>query len=87
MTISILGNIIGYIGMALCVMAFFMVQRTKPNMLIYNIINLIASALLFTSLCIHTNIASMTLEIFWMSGSIYGIIKAVRIKTNIVNQK
>jgi len=78
--VGLFGNIIGYIGMAMIVFAFFMVQRKKPNMLIYNIINLVASVFLFISLCIHTNIASMTLEIFWMLGSTYGIISNIRRK-------
>ena len=75
MNIDLLGNIVGYIGMFLCVFAFFMVQKTNPNMLVYNIINLVASGCLFCSLCIHFNIASISLEIFWIAGSIYGIVK------------
>lgn len=75
MTIDLLGNIVGYIGMFLCVFAFFMVQKNNPNMLVYNIINLVASGCLFFSLCIHFNVASISLEIFWMAGSIYGIVK------------
>lgn len=78
MNIDIFGNVIGYIGMVMVVYAFFMVQKAKPNMLVYNIINLLSSICLFTSLCIHTNIASMTLEVFWICGSMYGIISAIR---------
>ena len=78
MNIDLFGNIIGYTGMILVVFAFFMIQRSKPNMITYNIINLIASALLLISLCIHTNIASMTLEVFWIGGSIYGIISNIK---------
>ena len=74
MNIGLFGNIIGYIGMIGIVCAFFIIQTQKPNMLIYNVINLISSIFLFISLCIHTNIASMTLEIFWICGSIYGIL-------------
>ena len=80
MNISLLGNIIGYIGMAMVVYAFFMVQHPKANMITYNIINLISAIFLFISLCIHTNIASMTLEIFWICGSIYGIVKNLKHK-------
>ena len=56
---DVIGNIVGYIGMFLCVFAFFMVQKNNPNMLVYNIINLVASSCLFFSLCIHFNIASI----------------------------
>ena len=81
MTIDLIGNIVGYIGMFLCVFAFFMVQKNNPNMLVYNVINLVASGCLFFSLCIHFNIASISLEIFWMAGSIYGIVKNLKNKS------
>ncbi len=76
LSISLFGNIIGYTGSILCVIAFFLVQRENVNMIKYNLINLLGSCFLFISLLIHMNIASLSLEIFWIAGSIYGIIVA-----------
>ena len=76
LSISLFGNIIGYTGSILCVIAFFLVQRENVNMIKYNLINLLGSCCLLISLLIHMNIASLSLEIFWMAGSIYGIIVA-----------
>ena len=78
MNIDLFGNIIGYCGMFLCVGAFFMVQKEKPNMIFYNICNLVASLCLLISLIIHMNIASLSLEIFWIIGSTYGLIMAIK---------
>ena len=78
MNIDLFGNIIGYIGMFMCVGAFFMVQKEKPNMIVYNICNLLASTCLLISLIIHRNIASLSLEIFWIIGSIYGLVMAIK---------
>jgi len=80
MNIDLFGNIIGYIGMITCVVAFFMVQKEKPNMILYNISNLFASSCLLISLLIHMNIASFSLEIFWIIGSMYGLIMAIKRK-------
>ena len=78
--IDIFGNIIGMIGMILCLIAFFFVQKKKPNMIRYNLLNMLASILLFISLCIHPNIASMCLECFWFVGAVYGLVKAYKAK-------
>lgn len=78
LNIDVFGNVIGIIGMFLCLIAFFLIQKQNPNMIRYNIINMIASILLFVSLCIHPNIASICLEIFWFGGAIYGLIKACK---------
>ena len=48
--IDIFGNIIGIIGMILCLIAFFFVQKKNPNMIRYNLLNMLASILLFISL-------------------------------------
>ncbi len=77
--IDLLGNIVGYIGMFGIVFAFLMMQfKKQKNMLVYNIINLFSSIFLLINLCIHVNIASLTLEIFWIFGSIYGIIMSLK---------
>ena len=78
--IDIFGNIIGIIGMILCLVAFFLVQKKNPNMIRYNLLNMLASILLFISLCIHPNIASMCLECFWFGGAVYGFVNAYKAK-------
>ena len=87
LTMNLFGNIIGIIGMLLCLMAFFLIQRNNPNMLRYNLMNMFGSICLFISLCIHPNIASMCLEVFWFCGAVYGIVKVLANKIKLTKDK
>ena len=78
--IDMFGDIIGLIGMIICLVAFFLIQKKNPNMIRYNLLNMVASMFLFISLCIHPNIASMCLEVFWFVGAVYGLVKAYQAK-------
>ena len=80
MNIGLFGNIIGITGSLLCIMAFFAVQSKQPNMIFYNLLNLFASLCLFTSLLIRPNLGSLILEVFWLIGSMVGLILAIRRK-------
>lgn len=80
LNVDMFGDIIGIIGMIICLFAFFLIQKKNPNMIRYNLLNMVASMFLFISLCIHPNIASMCLEVFWFGGAVYGLIKAYNVK-------
>ena len=82
MTLSAFGNLIGIAGMICCLLAFFIVQKSNPNMVIYNVLNMLAAVFLFISLCIHPNVASMCLEVCWFSIAVYGLVKIWLNKTN-----
>ncbi|PRP61351.1 hypothetical protein C7B72_22515, partial [Bacillus halotolerans] len=74
---SLFGQLIGTVGMALVVIAYFLVvsQRVTPGSLPFSVINLIGAILLLISLCIHFNLGSFIIEIFWILISLYGIVK------------
>ena len=74
-----LANILGLIGSALMVIAYAysnMVRRI--DLLIFNGLNLIGSLMLFYSLTIHINLASLTLEIVWAIIAAFGTLRAIR---------
>lgn len=70
-------DIIGMIGTALVVGAFFMIQLEKldPKGLQYNLMNLTGATCLLISLCINFNLASFVIELFWISASLVGLYK------------
>ena len=77
MSISLFADIIGMIGTASIVAAFFLIQFEKisPKGLLYNWLNLVGAVLLLISLCINFNLASFVIEIFWIGASLVGIYK------------
>lgn len=73
-------HIVGFLGMACVVIAFWCVvsERWKPTSLPYNVLNGIGAILLILSLCVHFNLGSFVIEIFWISISAIGIYKSLR---------
>ncbi|MDE2404067.1 MAG: permease [Sphingomonadales bacterium] len=74
-----LANIAGFAGMACIVLAYaYMTWHRAPNPFVLHGTNLAGAALLTISLLVHTNPASLTLEGFWASIAIWGLVKAAR---------
>lgn len=73
--INILYQVIGIVGSAFIVFAFYFIQKNKNRMMFYNVINLIGAILLSISLIKQPNIGSIAIEVFWIIISIYGIVK------------
>ncbi|WP_294392186.1 hypothetical protein [uncultured Sphingomonas sp.] len=74
-----LPNIVGLIGSALMVVAFAYSNIARPmNLVFFNLLNLVGSALLIGSLSVHFNLASMALEVVWAIIALLGLVKAVR---------
>ncbi|WP_448212806.1 CBU_0592 family membrane protein [Colwellia sp. MEBiC06753] len=88
MAISLIADIIGMLGTALVVLAFFLIQLDKldPKSIQYNLLNLTGAILLLISLCVNFNLASFVIEIFWISASIVGIVKYYSRKQSVSNQ-
>ena len=75
MSIELFGNIIGMLGTSMVVGTYVLLQTNKLDAkgLAFNIWNLLGAVLLLISLCIHFNLASFVIEIFWIAASLVGL--------------
>lgn len=72
----VLADVIGLIGSGLMVVAYAYSNVAKElNFLFFNLLNLVGSLLLITSLTVHFNLASMLLEIVWAFIALLGLVK------------
>lgn len=73
---------IGFIGMIFVVIAYFLLQTEKQKIssLPYQLLNLSGAILLFISLCVHFNLGSFIIEVFWIAITLYGMYKNLRKK-------
>lgn len=71
---------IGFLGMICIVLAYFLLQigKISSDDLGYQIINLIGAILLIVSLCVHFNLGSFLIEVFWIFITIYGIFRILK---------
>ena len=72
-------DIIGLIGVLLLISTYGLLQfdRIDPKGFWYSFNNMIVAILVTVSLVYNFNLASMVIEIFWFSLSLYGLIKYV----------
>jgi hypothetical protein len=77
---QLLADVIGTVGVAMILLAYFLVQtgRKTAQDLIYPMLNLIGALLLLLSLMVNWNTPSVIIEIFWIAISVYGIAKILR---------
>jgi hypothetical protein len=72
-------DIVGLIGSGLMVIAYIYSNMVKTvDFVTFNLLNLVGAILLFMSLTVHFNMASMALEIVWMTIALLGLVKALR---------
>ena len=73
--LSLAAHIVGFAGMGCVVLAFWLVvsEKWKPTSLSYNLLNGLGAVLLILSLCVHFNLGSFVIEIFWIAISAMGI--------------
>lgn len=85
--IDTLANVIGMLGTASVVGAYFLLQLNKIEAtgLAYNLLNLIGAILLLISLFVHFNLASFVIEIFWIAASIVGLVRYLKVKAHKAN--
>jgi len=70
-------QVIGFVGMIFIIYAYFLLQVGKydSKSLQFQYINLIGAILLLISLCVHFNLGSFIIEVFWILITLYGIAK------------
>ncbi|RXK00187.1 hypothetical protein CRU98_03250 [Arcobacter sp. CECT 8986] len=75
---------IGFLGMAFVVSAYFLLQinRCTIHSILYQLLNLTGAILLLISLCVHFNLGSFVIEIFWIIITVYGIFNNLKRKKN-----
>jgi hypothetical protein len=75
-----IADIIGMIGTILIVVVYLLMQLNKMDArsFIFNLINLFGAVLLFISLCVNFNLASMVIEVFWIIASLIGLYNAYK---------
>jgi hypothetical protein len=79
---SFAADIIGLIGSAMMVVAYAYSNVAKQmNFIAFNLVNLVGSLLLITSLTVHFNIAAMAMEIVWTGIAIFGLAKSIAKRT------
>ena len=72
-------DIVGLTGSALFVAAFIYANHAaKLDKLWFNLINLVAAAMLLVSLWINFNLAAFVLEAVWAAIALIGLISALR---------
>ena len=70
-----LPDIVGLIGVTLLIITYAMLQfdRIDPKGFWYSFNNMVVAILVTVSLLYSFNLASMVIEVFWFSLSVYGI--------------
>ena len=75
-------DIIGLIGVTLLISTYALLQfdRIDPKGFWYSFNNMIVAILVTVSLLYNWNLASMVIEVFWFSLSVYGLFKFYRLR-------
>ena len=73
-----LGDVVGFTGMAVFVIAFGYSNLSKSlNLTLFNLLNLVGAVAMIASLWVHPNKAAMLLEIVWATIALFGLVKAL----------
>ncbi len=77
-----IANPIGIVGVVLVLIAYLFLQldRMSQDSVTYSMLNVIGSIFILYSLFFFWNLASGIIEVAWLIISIYGLIKAYRLK-------
>ena len=75
-------DLIGFAGSFFIVAAFaYSNLTTQMNALWFNVSNFVGAALLTVSLTVNYNLPTMVLEVVWMAIAIFGILKALKMRS------
>lgn len=73
-----LPNIVGLVGSGLMVIGYLYSNMARQvDFVLFNLLNLVGAIMLCWSLTVHFNLASMTLELVWMTIAAFGLAKAL----------
>lgn len=77
-----ISDIIGLVGVALLITTYALLQfdRIDPKGFWYSFNNMVVAILVTVSLIYSFNLASMVIEVFWFSLSVYGIWKYFKVR-------
>jgi paired small multidrug resistance pump len=77
-------NFVGFGGVFLILLAFFLLQaeKIKSTDAMYSILNLAGAAMLLFSLFFAWNWAGVIINVAWMAISLYGLVQALRTTNN-----
>lgn len=72
-----IANYVGLFGVGLCLLAYYLITsgKIKSNSLVFQLLNFFGAGLLLFSLCFHWNLASVIIQIAWMTISVIGMVK------------
>lgn len=75
-----LADIVGMLGAAMIVIAYFLLQteRLDPRSVNFSLLNGLGAAGILFSLVFDFNLAAFAIEFFWLLISVYGFIRALR---------
>lgn len=76
-------DFIGTFGVTIIVITYFLLQLEKidPRSLSYSLINALGSMMILYSLMSNWNLASVIIEVFWISISLFGVWKYFKRKS------
>ncbi len=76
MTTDFYINVIGYVGSALCILAYTLNVQKKihANHIVYHLLNIVGSAGLLTNTLYYRAIPSSIVSVIWISIAVYRII-------------
>lgn len=86
--IGIIAHLVGMVGMALVVFAFYqnVTGKWTSEHESYNVVNLSGAVLLLLSLCVHHNLGSFIIELFWIAISVKGLKKCAEANSTTVRK-
>jgi hypothetical protein len=81
---SVIPDIIGLVGISFILAMYFLLQigKLRSEDSAYSLGNLFGSACLLFSLFFDWNISAVILQCCWITISLYGILKAYRLRSN-----
>lgn len=77
---TMIPDMIGMAGVCLVLIAYCLlnINKMSSHTMPYQVMNLVGSILLLFSLFFHWNLASVVIEIAWISISLMGIVRVLR---------
>ena len=79
-----LPDLIGLLGVLLILIMYFLLQigKIQSRGMTYSVGNLLGALCLLISLFFNWNLSAVLLECAWIAISVYGILRAMRLKTS-----